>query len=244
MIRMPTASLVPALITDLWLALTHILCLFCLQVNEAQAAAIEEATRAQSTSARWYRERSIRLTASNFGTIMNMRASTDPGPLVQRLINPEPLKVPAVLWGKENEGRARTAYETLRGKKVTRSGLVIDVSEPYLGCSPDGVLDDRVVEIKGLIAARNRSVAPGVVDWLIERDGMMDLKTHTRYWYQIQGQMAIMGKSMCDLVVFTQRDMVVIPVVRVPRLYEDTMVPKLRRFFFQHMAKALVMRRH
>ena len=213
-------------------------------MTQSEAQEIEKATKAQSTSARWFRERRVRITASNFGTVMNMRATTDPGSLVQRLTNPVPLKVPAVVWGKQNEDRVRRAYESLRGVKVGRSGLVIDLAAPFLGCSPDGVMPDRVVEIKGLYAARRGKVSPGVVDWLIGCDGTMRLKEYSRYWYQVQGQMGIVKKPLCDLVVFTQSDMVVIPVQAVPGLYEDVMVPKLRDFFFQNMSKTLVAHRY
>ena len=44
--------------------------------------------------------------------------------------------------------------------------------------------------------------------------------------------------------MFTQSDMVVIPVQAVPGLYEDVMVPKLRDFFFQNMSKTLVAHRY
>ena len=97
---------------------------------------------------------------SNFGAAMNMRATTDPGPFIQRLTNPVPLKVPAVVWGEKNEDRVRCAYESFCGVKVGRSVLVIDLAAPFLGCSPDGVMPDSVVEIKGLYAAHRRQVSP------------------------------------------------------------------------------------
>ena len=39
--------------------------------------AIEQATRNQAASRKWRQERSCRVTASRFGEVMNMRATTD-----------------------------------------------------------------------------------------------------------------------------------------------------------------------
>ena len=154
-----------------------------------------------------------------------------------------PLSVPAVVWGKNNEGKARRAYERKTGRKVTKSGFVIDVKAPFLGCSPDGVMSDRVLEIKCPYSARQAPVEAGVVDWLVIRDGVLKVKEYTRYWYQVQGQMAIMGRSLCDVAVFTEVDLAVVTVHAVPGLYEEVMVPKLREFYCKYMAPLIVLRR-
>ena len=213
------------------------------QVTKAEAAEIELLTRGQSSSQRWHRERRIRLTASNFGPVMSLRDTTDGRALAKRLVDARPLSVPAVVWGKNNEGKARRAYERKTGLKVGKSGFVVDVKAPFLGCSPDGLLSDRVVEIKCPYSARKASVEAGSVDWLVMQDGELKLKEYSRYWYQVQGQMAILGRSLCDVVVFTEVDMAVIVVHAMPGLYEEVMVPKLRQFFLKHVAPLIVLHR-
>ena len=140
--------------------------------------------------------------------------------------------MPAVKWGKDMETLIRRQYEVETGKTVTRSGLVVDLERPYLACSPDGVLPDRVVELKGIFSRRESMVFAESADWL-ERDasGRLQLKALSKYWYQVQGQMAIVGRELCDLVVFTDADVRVIQVQKAPNFYVKSMVPRLRAFY-------------
>lgn len=54
-----------------------------------------------------------------------------------------------VVWGKENEPFARTAYELRNGVLVDTVGFVMHPSIPMFGCSPDGLVGDRgMIQIK------------------------------------------------------------------------------------------------
>ena len=86
---------------------------------------------------------------------MNMRSSTDGSRLAATIVRPRELNVPAVKWGKAHEGRVLREYEVSHGITVSRSGLIVDRAHPYLGCSPDGIAADRLVELKGLYACRD-----------------------------------------------------------------------------------------
>ena len=118
---------------------------------------------------------------------------------------------------------------------------MVDLEAPFLGCSPDGVLDDRIVEIKCPFSARQSKIQAGIVDWLVLKDGHLKLREYSQYWYQVQGQMAIMKKCLCDLVVYTAVDFAVITVHAVPGLYSEVMVPKLRDFYFQNLVPQVVL---
>ena len=209
------------------------------QVTEEQAIEIEKATKNQAASRKWREERSCRVTASRFGEIMNMRATTDGSRLAETIVRPSPLNVPAVKWGKMHEGRVLREYELARGISVTRSGLVVDRTRPYLACSPDGIAADRLVEVKGIYSCRELEVRAGMSKWLVEQDGHLKLKEQCRYWWQVQGQMAIVGKNRCDVVVFTDTDTKTVEVLSVPGLYGEVMVPKLKHFFESYVARAL-----
>ena len=162
----------------------------------------------------------MRLTASKFGEVMRMRASTDGGRLARDIANPAPLNVPAVVWGREMELVLRRQYEVDFGVTVSRSGLVVDPARPFLACSPDGVLPDRVVELKGVYSRRHHQVGPGIADWLeTDENGQLQLKAFSKHWFQVQGQMAIVGRELCDLVVFTDASYMVVPVRAVPGYY-------------------------
>lgn len=48
----------------------------------------------------------------------------------------------SLAWGKDVEAYAREAFELETGLIVRTSGLVIHPKYPYIGCSPDGLIDD------------------------------------------------------------------------------------------------------
>ena len=51
-------------------------------------------------------------------------------------------------WGQENEGNALAAFENLFGHIVLEDGLKVHESLHFIGYSPDGIVNDRLLEIK------------------------------------------------------------------------------------------------
>lgn len=54
----------------------------------------------------------------------------------------------AMQWGIEHEDNARTAYEVHTGNLVELTGFIPHPDVKYLGASPDGLIDDGILEIK------------------------------------------------------------------------------------------------
>ena len=74
-----------------------------------QQQMIEKKTLLQADSTRWHEERYCRLTASNFGRVLQRRS--DFKKLASDLLSVKPiLNVPAVQWGREHESDAFQAY--------------------------------------------------------------------------------------------------------------------------------------
>ena len=69
------------------------------------------------------------------------------GSLVKSLLYSKHLETKEIRWGKTHEVDAKSAYISyLRDQghhndEVTDSGLVLDVEEPCLGCSPDALVN-------------------------------------------------------------------------------------------------------
>lgn len=100
-----------------------------------------------------YRQRKIRLTASNFGKICNKKDKTDPRNILKSILYPGNLNSKEIDYGKSNEPVARKLYESKTNLVVETTGLFIHKLYPWLGCSPDGLVDDMdlgpgLVEIK------------------------------------------------------------------------------------------------
>lgn len=95
-------------------------------------------------------------------------------------------------------------------KDIQPCGLYIDCDNPFLGASPDGLLDeDGLVEIKCPHFAENLTAeeASKLPVW----KGIFDKKfpnlmnRNHRFFYQIQGQLNITQRDYCIFAVWTSK---------------------------------------
>ncbi len=112
----------------------------------------------------------------------------------------------AMQHGTEQEPIAREAYERAKGSIVEQVAFVDHPIIPMSGASPDGLVDDGLVEIK----SPNTSTH---IDTLLQR------KIPNKYNLQMQWQMACTGRKWCDFVSFDPRlpEHLQLCVIRVPR---------------------------
>ena len=182
-----------------------------LYATKQQLNNIEMNTRGQSKSSLWFEERRIRLTASNFGLVMNRRESIFPKSILHKQFNKRlSAKSPApCAWGKDNEEIAILKYfEKLQGEGksihvCTQCGFLVNLETPWLGASPDCFLFDAseskpygIGEVKCPFSKMNMSIEEACEDssfFLTVRDDKYNRptlkKTHS-YYYQLQGLMS------------------------------------------------------
>jgi putative phage-type endonuclease len=112
----------------------------------------------------------------------------------------------AMEWGTATEPKARIAYEAEMGVFVSQVAFVDHPSIANFGCSPDGLINDGLIEIK----CPNSSTH---IEYL------MDDKPPAKYIPQMQCQMACTGAKWCDFVSFDPRlpDDLQLFVVRLER---------------------------
>lgn len=55
---------------------------------------------------------------------------------------------PEMIWGRDNEQSARTAYEMEKGVMTRQVGFILHPTLDYVGASPDSLVDDGGLEIK------------------------------------------------------------------------------------------------
>lgn len=171
---------------------------------------VEISTRNQSSSHEWRDQRRKRLTASYFGKICKMRASTSCSSVVESIRYPTFYGNDSTRWGIENESVAIQSVSEELGVQVDKCGLFINTEYPYLGASPDGLIaDGAIVEIK--CPASIKDMAPeeayeaGKVTFLHRKDGTLRLKENHAFFYQIQGQLNITGRDLCYFAVWTPK---------------------------------------
>ena len=123
---------------------------FCLADWQGISSSVEKATRGQGCNPTWQRVRSLILTSSYFGRIVCMRETTAPDKLLSVMCGHRQIpKTKAMLYGSQQEAKARKLYTKAHQKEcagdgklvsVMNLGLVVSVDQPYLGASLDGFI--------------------------------------------------------------------------------------------------------
>ncbi|KAL5010799.1 hypothetical protein ScPMuIL_013104 [Solemya velum] len=88
-------------------------------MTSEETEALEKLTRGQNKNPRWSEERSKRITASNFGTIVNKKDSTKPDGIIRQMLYTT-LNNRYVNWGKKHEPAAIMKYRLTMKKKLPR----------------------------------------------------------------------------------------------------------------------------
>ncbi|XP_022177214.1 uncharacterized protein LOC111038425 [Myzus persicae] len=123
--------------------------LFIQKLNEADRTEIEVITRDQSDNSLWFKERRLRITASNFGVICKMRPYTSCKKKIHNLLYAPNPKTKQLNYGHIMESKGRKKFEEMYELNVQTCGLIIDSNLPYLAASPDGLVgENALLEIK------------------------------------------------------------------------------------------------
>jgi len=203
--------------------------------------AIECDTRDQSNCELWHSLRKIMLTASNFGVVCRMRPTTSCASIVKNILFPPSIDTAAMKYGRDMEEMAKQDLAAKLNKIIKPCGLFIDCDNPYLGASPDGLLDeDGVVEIKCPLSAENVTVEEAI-ETLPQLKNIFDKKNgnkmnqNHRFFYQVQGQLNITQREYCMFVVWTPKSMKMVHVSRNEVFWKTKMLPFLKRFYDECM---------
>lgn len=182
---------------------------------------IEKETRDQAGSSRWQKERSCRITASNFGKIMN-RKSQITQKFLKSMFQKQTFFSKATTYGTVNEKAAKIMYARRTNNHVHDIGLIVNQHLPFLGATPDGKVCDTgesgILEIKCPYSARDMTLQEASIgrDFHLTQDGdKLVLKENHNYWFQVQGQLMLTGSPFCDFVTYTRRDF------NIQRIYPD-----------------------
>lgn len=128
-------------------------------------------------------------------------------------------------------------------------GFVVNGSLPWLGASPDFLVEDNsetttigLGEVKCPYAKRELTIQECCEDpnfFLSDASGEIKLKQKHAYYFQVQGTMATLKLQWCDFVVFTSKDLHVERIYYDQTLWETVMIPELINFYFQHVLPCL-----
>ncbi|KAI4455682.1 exonuclease phage-type/recb c-terminal [Holotrichia oblita] len=96
------------------------------KVTPAEIEQISAATIGQFNNQRYMSERSFRVTASNFGSVVKRRSNTACYNLVKKVLHGDIVQSEAVTYDKIKESVAVNRFEKELGKNVQPAGLYID----------------------------------------------------------------------------------------------------------------------
>jgi hypothetical protein len=138
------------------------------------------------------------------------------------------------LHGKNYETKALKAFEMKYDITTKKCGLFVCLEKPYLGASPDAVIDDEsIVEVKCPFSGRNEMIKPGPHFKFLKYDsnGKVSLKPSCNYFDQIQGQLYISNRTVCYFVVYTFCDLFVERIFLDSEYCHSCLMPKLELFY-------------
>ena len=231
-----------------------------IKVTDEEADFLQISTVMQSNCPTWHEYRKGRVTASNFYDVfrhMDSNSQVYPRSIICRIMQyyPNPDNVAALKWGRENEYKARTEYTATMSSKhqdfnVCHCGLFIDPKYPCLGASPDGSVScsccgKSILEIKCMFKYREHPPSSDVPlsdpMFFLQRDttGEVHLSTSHKYYYQIQGQIAVCNVKFCDFVCWTPKGIFIERILR-DNSFIDRIVPQLQLFFSRYLLPELL----
>ena len=179
-----------------------------ISVTATDITVIEEFTRGQSQSSAWYTQRAGRITASKMKSV----CSTDPGNPAQSLIRQicyphlHKFSTRATTWGCDHEADAITTYiESMNDHQnftCKQSGLVVSATHPYIGATPDGIIECDccgfgILEVKCPYCIRMED--PSTASCLRNDT----LASNHEYYYQVHTQLFACCASYADFVIAT-----------------------------------------
>lgn len=197
-----------------------------IKVLKEEASFLEIATRNQASCWEWHHYCKGLITASHFHEIICHSWRSYPQSIIETIMQYSTLNaaIPALKWGRENEDNAIKQYmaESI-GKHVNLehrcAGLSIDINNPFLGASPDGVISCDCCGI-GLLEVKctykYRSVSPTCPEALSdknyflkkEQSGEVSLDIKHKYYAQVQAQLSVSEHPYCDFICWTTKGII------------------------------------
>lgn len=214
--------------------------------NPEQICQIEEATRGQSENPEWFIHRKGRITASLFSSVKHFRFTPCPDNYISKQIMGRTIQrtTQSMSFGTLNEPIARHQYfekykHAHKQSVIKLCGLFIDPDFPYLGASPDALVQckccgEGLLEIKCSFVHQNKDPKEACMDdhyhVTLDENENVRLKIDSPWYIQIQGQLGVCHKNWCDFVFFTKKGFIVDRIYFDEEMYKN-IVNKAGKFF-------------
>lgn len=203
---------------------------------------IEKETKEQHKTRLWFDVRRSRITASKSKRCL-IKPTTSPTKVICEVLQyNKTVQTKAMQDGIESEGHIIKEFERKYDLKVVASGFVVSESHPFLGASPDGIIDkETIVEVKKIHLKDGESHKAAMCRLGIYKQNGSELqinKNHA-YYHQIQQQMFCTQSNTCYFIVSsdskTHTD-----TIGFDSSFWNQVLPKLEDFYFEHIFPELI----
>lgn len=215
-----------------------------LYITKDEANIIFETTLMQRSCDKWFSERRKRLTASNFGKISKLKATTNKNKVAHDLIVKTFFGNQSTKYGIENEQHAINDLATTLEADIVESGLFIHPEYQFLAATPDGLIGQNIiVEVKCPYSARDITPEEAILKKIVKYgkilNGKFQLNRNHPYYFQVQGQLFVCNKKFCYFAIWTPKGLM---YERIKPDYDlwKTMFPKLKTFYFDNYLPILI----
>nr|XP_034194852.1 uncharacterized protein LOC117611076 [Osmia lignaria]XP_034194853.1 uncharacterized protein LOC117611076 [Osmia lignaria]XP_034194854.1 uncharacterized protein LOC117611076 [Osmia lignaria]XP_034194855.1 uncharacterized protein LOC117611076 [Osmia lignaria]XP_034194856.1 uncharacterized protein LOC117611076 [Osmia lignaria] len=218
--------------------------------NARNRTIIETNTREQNDSDLWRALKEKMLTASNFGAVCLMRQTTSCAAMAKNILYPPPVDTAAMKYGRYKEHIARKDVANAMKTRIRTCGLFIDRDIPYLGASPDGLIDDDgLLELKCPQSAENLTAINAIetirhLRNIFDKRDIQEMNRKHQYFYQVQGQLHITQRKYCIFAIWTPKSIHMIRVNRDDAFWTNHMEPFVTRFYEGCMLLEILDSRH
>lgn len=237
---------------------------FLPSITNTDIEILHKATIGQNKNINWHKLHKGRITASKFyqvytkvNTILkNPENEANVSSLLCYImgyttINPN---IKSIKYGRETEPVAVDVYMSSYRKNhkdviFSECGLFLDCNDIYLGASPDLLVKcsccgDGLLEVKCPIIPPCEKCKGFCVcnlpSYIIFSNNVFNLKRNDAYYVQVQGQLAITGRSWCDFFVYTCNGFLETRVTLDKETYYKNLLPNLQYFFKNFIAPELL----
>ena len=187
-----------------------------LSVSAEEVQAVEKATRRQALCKIWFDQRAGRTTASKMYSVVHTSETNPSVSLIKAICYPEAFSFSskATRLGQKQEKLALSRYENSQSQhheslKISASGLILNPKWPFLGASPNGIVNcsccsKGILEIKCPYKHRGKSIMQATADKDFCLDAVGDhmaLKRRLPHYYPVQAQLHVCDVDFCDFCV-------------------------------------------
>lgn len=174
-----------------------------------------------------------------FGDIIKSTERRNIDKLCNSLLTRKKLNTAPIVHGKQYEEVAVQKFETAFGVQVQKCGLFVYEEVPFLAATPDGLVGkEAIIEVKCPYTGRYSKISESQeFPFLETENSKLRLKRDSNYYFQVQGQLLITGRSYCYFIVYTFDDLIVEVIHADKDFAKFSMLPKLTLFYEKHYRK-------